>query len=86
MAAKLTHTSFQLEQPKQYLFPVSFAQQRLWFLDQLEGASAIYNVKLSVRLHGPLDLDCLQQAVDILVGRHETLRTSFSTHLVFHSR
>ena len=81
MAAKLTHTSFKVEQPKQYLFPVSFAQQRLWFLDQLEGASAVYNVKLPVRLHGPLNLDCLQQAVDILVARHETLRTSFSTQL-----
>jgi hypothetical protein len=81
MAAKLTHTTFTVEQPKQYLFPVSFAQQRLWFLDQLEGASAVYNVKLPVRLHGPLNLDCLQKAVDILVARHETLRTSFSTQL-----
>jgi len=79
MVAKLTQTSFQVEQPEQFLFPVSFAQQRLWFLDQLEGTSAVYNVKLPVRLHGPLDLECLQQAVNTLVVRHETLRTSFST-------
>ena len=60
------------------MFPVSFAQQRLWFLDQLEGESAVYNVKLPVRLHGELNMQCLQQAVDMLVARHEALRTSFS--------
>jgi NRPS condensation-like uncharacterized protein len=66
-----------LTEPEQYLFPVSFAQQRLWFLDQLEGPSAVYNVKLPVRLTGTLRTDILQRAVDQLVARHEALRTTF---------
>jgi len=70
--------SLPLLEPEQYRFPVSFAQQRLWFLDQLEGPSAVYNIKLPVRLSGPLDLDCLQRAADILVDRHESLRTTFA--------
>lgn len=61
-----------------YIFPASFAQQRLWFLDQLEGASAVYNLKMAWRLSGPLDVDCLQRAVDAVVMRHESLRTSFA--------
>ncbi|MCL4791720.1 MAG: non-ribosomal peptide synthetase, partial [Gammaproteobacteria bacterium] len=61
-----------------YVFPASFAQQRLWFLDQLEGASAVYNLKMALRLSGPLDLDGLQRAVDAVVARHESLRTSFA--------
>ncbi len=61
-----------------YVFPASFAQQRLWFLDQLEGASAVYNLKMALRLSGPLDQACLQRAVDAVVARHESLRTSFA--------
>ncbi|WKZ11826.1 MAG: amino acid adenylation domain-containing protein [Gammaproteobacteria bacterium] len=57
-------------------FPVSFAQQRLWFLEQLEGTGAAYTVRLAVRLRGPLDPACLQQALDALVERHEALRTT----------
>jgi amino acid adenylation domain-containing protein len=61
-----------------YVFPASFAQQRLWFLDQLEGASAVYNLKMALRLSGALDVPCLQRAVDAVVARHESLRTSFA--------
>ena len=57
------------------LFPLSFAQQRLWFLEQLEGAGAAYNVRLPVRVSGQLDCDALQAAIDQLVSRHESLRT-----------
>ncbi|HEX8148765.1 MAG TPA: amino acid adenylation domain-containing protein, partial [Pyrinomonadaceae bacterium] len=59
--------------------PLSFAQQRLWFLDQLEPGGSAYNVPSAVRLEGPLDLGALERTVGEIVRRHETLRTSFPT-------
>jgi len=59
-------------------FPLSFAQQRLWFLDQLEPGSIAYNVCAAVRLKGPLDLTALEQSFNEIIGRHETLRTTFA--------
>src|SRR5215217_1844224 len=60
-----------------FIFPSSFAQQRLWFLDQLEPNSAYYNIPLAVRLQGRVNVPVLEQSLNEVVQRHETLRTRF---------
>ncbi len=60
-----------------FIFPCSFAQQRLWFLDQLEPNSAYYNIPLAVRLQGHVNVPVLEQCLNEVVRRHETLRTRF---------
>ena len=59
--------------------PLSFAQERLWFLDQLQPQSPLYNIPGAVRVRGSLDLDVLRAAVATLVQRHESLRTVFKS-------
>ena len=59
--------------------PLSFAQQRLWFLTQLEGMSETYHIPLALRLRGRLDRQALQQGLDALYARHESLRSRFIT-------
>jgi amino acid adenylation domain-containing protein/FkbM family methyltransferase len=59
--------------------PLSFAQQRLWFLDQLEPNSAAYNCPGAVRMTGALDIGVLEKTLSEIVRRHEVLRTSFPT-------
>ncbi|HLX85046.1 MAG TPA: condensation domain-containing protein [Terriglobales bacterium] len=59
------------------VFPASLAQQRLWFLDQLQGQTAAYNVHLGFWLRGPLDLFSLRASLQEIVNRHDSLRTAF---------
>jgi hypothetical protein len=59
--------------------PVSFAQQRLWFLDQLVPNNAFYNTPAAVRLTGSLNLAALEKTFNEIVRRHEALRTTFVT-------
>jgi amino acid adenylation domain-containing protein len=59
--------------------PVSFAQQRLWFLHELTPESTAYQLHLSLRINGPLDIDVLERVFTEIVRRHEILRTSFVT-------
>jgi alpha-ketoglutarate-dependent taurine dioxygenase len=58
-------------------FPMSFAQERLWFLNQLEPDNAFYNISLGVRLSGRLNHTALEQTLSEIVRRHEVLRTTF---------
>ncbi|WP_371817415.1 condensation domain-containing protein, partial [Myxococcus sp. CA051A] len=63
--------------PRTGPLPLSFAQQRLWFLDRLQPGSPFYNIPSAIQLHGGLNLAALERAIQELVQRHEALRTSF---------
>ncbi|OBQ12656.1 non-ribosomal peptide synthetase [Anabaena sp. AL09] len=58
--------------------PLSFAQQRLWFIDQLEGENGVYNVPFFWQISGILNINALEKAILEIIHRHEILRTSFS--------
>ena len=59
------------------MLPLSFAQRRLWFIDQLNPGNAVYNIPGAVRLEGRLDIEALESAINQIVRRHEALRTRF---------
>ena len=69
--------SARLSKAAEGAIPLSFAQQRLWFLDQLEPNSPLYNVPTVVKMSGTLRVDVLWQALEQIVTRHESLRTKF---------
>src|ERR1051325_7340721 len=62
-----------------HIFPNSFAQQRLRYLDQFDPGKSVYNMPYAVQLHTQLDLDCLQRSLNEIVRRHESLRTTFAS-------
>jgi hypothetical protein len=57
--------------------PLSYAQERLWFIDQLQPNSTAYNMPEALRIEGELDVGALEQAIDEIIRRHESLRTVF---------
>ena len=63
--------------PRPARLPLSFAQERLWFLEQLDGGSLVYAIMGTLELNGPLDVSALSRAVGALLERHEVLRTRF---------
>nr|WP_275902267.1 non-ribosomal peptide synthetase [Myxococcus vastator] len=64
--------------PRDAALPLSFAQQRLWFLSQLQKGQAVYNVPFALKLSGALDVDVLRRTFAEVVQRHEVLRTAFT--------
>lgn len=58
--------------------PLSLAQQQLWFLQQLQPGSPVYNLPVAARLHGPLDVTALEDSFNTVIQRHEALRTTFT--------
>ena len=60
-------------------FPLSFAQERLWYLDQFEPNNPVYNLSAAFRIAGRLNVDTLKQSLNEIINRHEALRTTFSS-------
>ncbi|WP_148193603.1 condensation domain-containing protein, partial [Pseudomonas syringae] len=65
-------------QPRNGPLPLSSAQQRIWFMAQMEDANSAYNISLGLKLSGPLDSRALTRALERIVARHDSLRSRFS--------
>jgi len=74
-----TQTTIKPQSRASNTFPLSYAQQRLWFLDQFEANSSVYNLSFPVRLTGSLNVTVLKNSLKEIVRRHEALRTTFVT-------
>jgi amino acid adenylation domain-containing protein/non-ribosomal peptide synthase protein (TIGR01720 family) len=72
-----TASAIQIARRPEFL-PLSFAQQRLWFIEKQQGPSATYNIPVAVRLEGNPDIDLLTRCFDEIIARHESLRTTFA--------
>jgi amino acid adenylation domain-containing protein len=72
-----TATQFIERVSREQDFPLSFSQQRLWFLHRIAPASAAYNIAYAAHFHGRLNIAALQQSISQIVRRHEVLRTNF---------
>ncbi|MBM4297515.1 MAG: AMP-binding protein, partial [Deltaproteobacteria bacterium] len=79
MSGDLNLSPKSIVQGDAFAFPMSFAQQRLWFLNQLEPDSPAYNIPAAYRPHGSLDISALERSLRQVVERHETLRTKFQS-------
>jgi amino acid adenylation domain-containing protein/non-ribosomal peptide synthase protein (TIGR01720 family) len=75
----MTLEVFAEQETEVYVFPASFGQKRLWFLDQLEPGSPFYNLAFAVRLSGTLNVAVLKQSFQVIIERHEALRTALTT-------
>ncbi len=75
---ELLHTPTVAPRDERVELPLSFAQQRLWFLYQWQPDTAVYNIPIFVRLHGRLDVPALEQTLNEIIRRHESLRTTFA--------
>ena len=67
------------EEAEVFAFPASFAQRRLWFLDQIESGTAVYGIPQAFRLKGKLDVSLIDKSLSEIVQRHESLRTTFES-------
>lgn len=67
-----------IQDAERLVLPMSIAEERLWFLDQLDPGKSVHNVPLALRLSGPLDIGALNTAIQEIVRRHESLRTTFA--------
>ena len=70
-------TSAMLRAPRPEILPLSFAQQRIWTLEQQKGPSATYNIPVAVRIEGAVDVALLTRCFNEIIARHEALRTTF---------
>ena len=71
------NNSDQNKKDEYYVFPLSFQQESLWFIDQLEPGRAIYNIPFCLKVEGKLNFPAFEESLSIIINRHEVLRTCF---------